>query len=103
MDRFVFAIIFILFLVLSGVYVFAPYIYWLALNGELSILFYPAFFFSGLLVVLAIKYLHKKYRKEYDKAYVMLYTPKNKYGWYSLWFFVIFMILFYTYSVLTKI
>ncbi|MES3006090.1 MAG: hypothetical protein V4664_04045 [Patescibacteria group bacterium] len=102
MDRFAFVVIFLLFLVLAGVYVFAPYLYGSVSNGELSVWFYPAFFINGLLVVLSIKYLHKKYGKEYDKAYAMSYTPKNKYGWYALWFFIIFMILFYTYAVLTK-
>jgi hypothetical protein len=102
MDWLAFVIIFVLFLVLSGVYVLMPYIYGSVLNGELSIWHFLVFFFSGLFVVLAIKYLHKKYNKEYDNAYIMSYTPKNKYGWYALWFSVIFAILFCVYAVLTK-
>lgn len=102
MDRFAFVVIFILLCLLASVYVLAPYIYGSALNGETSIWFYPAFFFSGLFVVLSIKYLRNKYVKEYYKAYDVAYTPRNKYGWYALLFFIVFIIFFYTYVVLTK-
>lgn len=79
-----------------------PHIYGSALNDEISIWFYPGAFLSGLGIVLTLKYLKKKYSKEYNGAYSMSYTPKNKYGWYALIFFIVSMVLFYAYALLTK-
>ncbi len=48
---------------------------------------------SGLLIQ-QLTYSHKK---EAEMAYKAAYTPKNKYGWYGLIFFVIWLTVYFSY------
>lgn len=83
----------------------------------LVVVFPPAVFYSSfaegknnsiqlilfsLVLAIIIVFLKIFYKREYEKAEKISYTPHTKYGWYALIFFVAFMFLFYAYAFLSK-
>ena len=83
----------------------------------LAVVFPPAVFYSsfaegknnsiqliifGLVLAIIISFLKIFYKREYEKAEKISYTPHTKYGWYALVFFFISMFLFYSYAFLSK-
>lgn len=46
---------------------------------------------AGIIGGSIIKYSYKHHKNEAKAAQKTLYTPKNKYGWYALIFFILWM------------
>ncbi|PCI27382.1 hypothetical protein COB55_05915 [Candidatus Wolfebacteria bacterium] len=53
--------------------------------------------FMGAIVGYTIDHFRSTHKKESLAAYKAATTPKNKYGLYALLFFILFMLVFFTY------